>query len=118
MVVYCPDIYKTRRIYGKAVDDSLYSIKLFSRLVFTSKMIKELLTTLYADDTIVYFNEDSGDVTFSYNKIGILSLDLNNINLDDTNNDEDDLKTIIHVMLLAWHIKFEKHKALKKELSK
>ena len=28
---------------------------------------------------------------------------------------EDDPETIIHVKLLAWHIKFEKRKPLKKE---
>ena len=38
-----------------------------------------------------------------------------NINLDDHNNfDEDDPEFIIHVRLLAWRNKFEKHKALKK----
>ena len=48
--------------------------------------------------------------------MGILSTDLNNINLDDVNgddHDDDDPKTIIHVRLLAWLSKFEK-KTLKK----
>ena len=49
--------------------------------------------------------------------MGILSIDLNNINLDDTNYDVDDLETIIHIRLLAWYIKFAKRKALKKELN-
>ena len=31
---------------------------------------------------------------------------------------EDDPETIIHVRLLAWHNKFEKCKAFKKDLSK
>ena len=43
----------------------------------------------------------------------ILSIDLNNINLDN-NFDEDDPDTIIPNRLLDWHIKFEKCKALKK----
>ena len=47
----------------------------------------------------------------------ILSIDRNNINLDDTNYDEDDPETIIHIRLLAWHIKFDKRKAFKKELN-
>ena len=38
--------------------------------------------------------------------MGILNIDLNNINLDDTNYDEDDPETIIHIRLLAWQIKF------------
>ena len=60
-------------------------------------MIKNLLTALYADDNIHYFNEGSGDFIFSCNYMGILSIDLNNINLDDTNYNEDDPETIIHV---------------------
>ena len=46
--------------------------------------------------------------------MSILSIVLNNINLDDTNYDEDDSGTVIHIKNLAWHIKFEKRKALKK----
>ena len=46
--------------------------------------------------------------------MGILSVNLNNINLDN-NFDEDDPDTIILIKLLAWHIKFEKRKALKKD---
>ena len=46
--------------------------------------------------------------------MGILNVDLNDIRLDDTNYDEDFPDTIILVRLLAWHIKFEKRKALRK----
>ena len=46
--------------------------------------------------------------------MGIFNIDLDNINLDNTNYDEDDPDTIILVRLLAWHIKFEKLKAIKK----
>ena len=42
-----------------------------------------------------------------------LDIDLNSINLDN-NFDEDDPGTIICVRLLAWHIRLEKHKELKK----
>ena len=48
--------------------------------------------------------------------MSILNIDLDNINFDN-NFDEDDLDTIILVRLLAWHIKFEKRKALKKTIS-
>ena len=65
------------------------------------KLLKKLFTALYADDNILYFNEDSGDAVFSCNEMGILRIDLNNINLDDTNYDEDDPETIIYVRLLA-----------------
>ena len=46
----------------------------------------------------------------------ILGTDLNNINLDDSNYDEDDPETIIHIKLLVWLSKFEKGKVLEKEL--
>ena len=50
--------------------------------------------------------------------MGILNVDLNNINLGNTNYDEKDPVTIILIRLLAWHIKFEKRqeKELNEEL--
>ena len=51
---------------------------------------------------------------FCCNQLGILRVDLNNISLDDTNHDEDDSETIIHIRFLPWHITFEKCKAIKK----
>ena len=39
--------------------------------------------------------------------MGILNINLSNINLDN-NFDEDDPNTITLITLLAWHIKFEK----------
>ena len=45
--------------------------------------------------------------------MGILNIDLNNINLD-YNFDEDDPDAIILVRFLVWHIKFEKRNAFKK----
>ena len=53
---------------------------------------------------------------FSCNEMGILNIDLNNINLDN-NFDEDDSDNIILIRLLVWHIKFEKRKALRKNIS-
>ena len=47
--------------------------------------------------------------------MGILNIDLSNINLD-INFNEDGLGNTILIRLLAWHIKFEKHKALKKRI--
>ena len=75
-------------------------------------MIKNLFTALYAEENILYFNEDSDNAIFNCNGMGILNMDLNNINLDDTNYEEDDPDTIILIRLLAWHIEFEKRKEL------
>ena len=43
--------------------------------------------------------------------MGILNIDLNNTNLDNSC-DEDDPDTVIIIRLLAWQIKFEKRKKL------
>ena len=101
---------------NEAVDDSPVAMKPIPNWFVTSKIIEKLYTALYADENIPYFNENSGDVTYCCNEMGILTTDLNNINLGN-NFDKDDLDTIILIRLLAWHIKFEKHKALKKELN-
>ena len=45
--------------------------------------------------------------------MGILNIDLNNISLDN-DFDEDDPDTIIFIRPLAWYIKFEKLKELKR----
>ena len=82
-----------------------------------AKWLKKLFTALYTDENILYFNEGSGDVVFNCNGMGILNIDLNNINRDN-NFDENDPDTIVLIRLLSWHIKFEKREELKKELSK
>ena len=71
-IIYCPDKYKSQRMCDEAVHDSLAALKLVLNCFFTSKMIKKLFTTLYADENIFYFNEDSGNVVFSCNEMGIL----------------------------------------------
>ena len=60
-------------------------------------MMKKLFTNLYADENILYLNEASGNVVFSYDKMSILNISFNNINLDDTNYVEDDPGTIIFI---------------------
>ena len=52
------------------------------------------------------------------NEMGILSVDLDKINLDFVDFDEDNSDIIIHVRLLAWHNKSEKRKAFKKDICK
>ena len=66
---------------------------------------------------MLFFNEDSCNVIFSCNGMAILNIDINNVNLDDTNYDEDDPDTTILARRLAQHMKFEKRKALKKKRS-
>ena len=103
-------------MFDEAVHDSLAALKLIPDSFVTSKMIKNLFTALYADENILYFDEDSGNIVFNSNGMCVLNIDLNNINLDN-NFDEDDPDTIILIRLLAWHIKFENPKALKRNIS-
>ena len=114
---YVPDQYKTQQMCDKAVDDCLAALKFVPNWFVTSKTIKKLFTVLYTDENIPNFDEDFGSVVFNCNGMDILNIDLNCMNLDDNNFDEDDSGTIIHVRFLAWHIKFEKRKALKEELN-
>ena len=68
LIVYFPDKYKTQRMYGEVVEDSLAELKLIPDCFFTSKIIKQLYPTLYTDDRLLFFDEDSDDVTFSCNE--------------------------------------------------
>ena len=103
--------------------DSLAAIKFICDCFFTSKMIKNIFNTLYVDENIFCFNEDSANliilylIVFNYNEMGIHNIYRNNINLVN-NFDEDDHDTIILIRFLAWHIKFEKRKAHKKRYMK
>ena len=63
-------------------------------------LMKKTYTGLYADDGLLFCDEDSVDITFCWNEMGIFSVNLNNINLDN-NFDEDDPDAIILIRLLA-----------------
>ena len=65
-IVYCPDKYKTQRTCDETVDNSLSALKLVSDWFVTSKQIKKVFTAFYADENILYFNENSGNVVFFF----------------------------------------------------
>ena len=67
---------------NEAIDDFLATLKLIPDWFVTSEMHKKLFTAMYEDENILYFNKDSGNVVFNCNGMGILNIDLNNINLD------------------------------------
>ena len=100
----------------EAVDGVIAALKLIPNWFVTSKMIKNLLTALCADENIHYFNDHSSNVIFSSNEKSILNTDINNINLDNKF-DEYDPETIILTRLSASHMKFERCKKLKKMLN-
>ena len=112
LVVYCPDNYKSQIMCEEAVYNCVTALKLVPDWFLLSEIIKKLFTALYADESILYFNEGSCDTLFNCSGVGILNIDLNKINLND-NFDQDDPDTIFVIRLLAWHIKFEKRKEVK-----
>ena len=62
----------------EAVNESIATLKLVPDWFVTSTIIKE-----FADENILYFNEDSGNAVLNFNEMGILNTYLNiNINLD------------------------------------
>ena len=58
-------------------------------------MIEKLHNALFTDDDILFFDEDSGNARFFGDEMGILNLDLNDINFDYTKCDEDHPETVI-----------------------
>ena len=66
----------------KAVDDCLAALKFVPDWFATSNMMKKLFTDLYADENILYFNEESNNAVFNCNEMGVINIDLNNINLN------------------------------------
>ena len=108
---YVPDEYKTQQIVDKADDDCLTALIFLHDWFVLSIMIKNFLlicmvmkiyATLMKILPVLYFP------VMKY--VFLIIIDLNDINLDDTSYEEDDLDTIILIRLLAWHNKFQKHK--------
>ena len=48
MLVYCPDRYEIQKMCNEAVDDCLVALRFITNWFVTIKMIKNLLTDLYA----------------------------------------------------------------------
>ena len=113
-MIYCPDKYKTQRRCDEAVVDSLAALKIIADWFVTSKMVKKIYIILYATDGLLFFDEDSGDVIFCTNEMGIFSVNYNDIIID-SNFNEDDPDTII-LLSGFWLgiVNFKKCKALKK----
>ena len=88
IITHVLDQYKTQQMCDKADDNYLAVLKFALDWFVTSKII---------NDSILYFNENSGNAVFSCNGMGIHDIDYNNINLDDTNYDEDGPETIAHI---------------------
>ena len=101
MITYYLDRYKTQVMRDKAFDDFLPALKFVPDWFATSKMIKKLHNDLFEEGDIIFFDEDSSNVTFfSDEMVFLVFLVFLIINLDGTNYDEDDPETIIHARFM------------------
>ena len=84
----------------------------------TAKIFEILNEVVFSNDDkdLDYIVPDT--VTFVSDDMGIKTISLNVINLDDNNFNEDGREIVIHVKLIAWCIKYRQRKASKKDLSK
>ena len=64
MVRYCLDRWKTQKMCDEAFDDSLSALNFVPDWFITNKMIRKLHEALFANDDILFFDEDFGKITF------------------------------------------------------
>ena len=112
------DWLKTQKMCNKAVDNFLPTLKYVPDWFVTKNWLKIFMLLFLQMIMYSFFDECSGNVIFTTDEIGVLCVNLSNINLDDDIFYEDDPKTITHARLLAWHNKLKQRKAFKKEITK
>ena len=64
-------------------------------------MLENLDNVVFSNDEIDLDDIDSDIVTFFSDGMGLVTIDLNNISLDDCNFDEDDPETVIQIKHMA-----------------
>ena len=85
----------------KAVNVCLPALKFVSNWFVPNKMLKKSDNVIFSNDDMSLDDIDSNIVTFFSDSIGLNTIDLNNVILDDDNFDGDNPETIIHVRLMA-----------------
>ena len=76
-------------------------------------MLKDFDNIVFFNEDIIFVNEDS-DINFLSDGMGLVNVDLNNVNLGDDNFDNYDPQTIIHVRIMAWCNSYKQRMAYKK----
>ena len=115
---YCLDKYLTQKVFPKAVDSYLLASKFVFDWFVTSEIIEKLDNAVVSNGDIVLGGIDSDIVTFFSNDIGLNSVIMNNINLDDDDFGDCDPETINHGRLMAWYNRYKQHKKCKKKIDK
>ena len=98
--------------------DIIVDACLYSCWFITAKIFEILNEVVFSNDDKDLDYIDPDIVTFVSDDMGIKTISLNVINLDDNNFNEDGREIVIHVKLIAWCIKYRQRKASKKDLSK
>lgn len=98
--------------------DIMVDACLYSCWFITAKIFEILNEVVFSNDDKDLDYIDPDIVTFVNDDMGIKTISLNVINLDDNNFNEDGREIVIHVKLIAWCIKYRQRKASKKDLSK
>ena len=62
--MYCPDKYKTQKIFDEIVDNCLSALKFISDWFATNKMLEKFDNVLHANDNMLFYNEELDKVTF------------------------------------------------------
>ena len=78
--MYCPDKYKTQKIFDEIVDNCLSALKFISDWFATNKMLEKFDNVLHANDNMLFYNEELDKVTFiGGGRGGVLNYILENI---------------------------------------
>ena len=115
MLNYCLDRYKTQEMCDKAIDSCLPALKLVPDWFVTNKMLKKFVNGVFFNDDKDLHKIECDIITFFSDGMNFVTIDLNNNKLDDENFDEDDLANIILAKVIAWHNRFKRCKASKKD---
>ena len=77
-------------------------------------MIEKLDNAVFSDNNLIFGGIDSDTVTFFISDIGVNSMNLNNVNLDDDIFDDYNPEAIDHIRIMAWYDKYKQHQPCKK----
>ena len=80
--MYCPDKYKTQKIFDEIVDNCLSALKFISDWFATNKMLEKFDNVLHANDNMLFYNEELDKVTFIAHQKHIFAIDLKKANLE------------------------------------
>ena len=112
MLKYCLYKYKTQEMCDKAVNSYLLALNFVPDWFVTNKIIDKLYSAMFSNHQMV-LDLDPDFVTLFSNIIGLDSLTLDSINLDDNSFEYCDPEIISNVRLVGLYHRFTQRKACK-----